>query len=332
MLRQDLIVHSTLTQGQTGSRRGGAPLLATRPSVGIAPLTVPAARDVLLVWFRASEVGALIEAVWKCGARPLVFAGSVRDAVRWTQLEVEGGNRLPRDFDVGILGMSRRSFDNLLGDLGAVRNRYGGYRVLERGHPAIDVWRLEETWGLRITNSSASLINVLRSFVLDVNAIAFDPHTELFYDWGSIRAITARSLGIAREPILHSHSTFAAKALLSSMRWSASLTPELARFVRRYLDINALAYEAKKAFGQRVILNFPQEIYNAVRGNRPYSQGRRLSYTPRAFLGLFESSHDTPGYSIVETVEASGTDTAASSGSDYTRRCEVGVHIVASSW
>src|SRR5205823_4700922 len=93
-----------------------------------------------------SGVPALTDAALACNARPLLFAGAVRDTI----LTIEHGlaARPPRDFDVGLLGLPRKTFDGLMGEFGAQPNRYGGYRQIRSAAPPVDVWRLEETLGL----------------------------------------------------------------------------------------------------------------------------------------------------------------------------------------
>src|SRR5262249_48782308 len=158
-----------------------------------------------------------------------LFAGAVRNAI----FEIEHGVALglPRDFDVGLIGTPRKAFDGLLTDLGARPNRYGGYRLTPPSAPPIDVWRLEETLCLRVHNAPCEVVNVLRSFVLDINAIVFDPLSGFFQGCGAVEAIRARRVGFVADVLVHSHATFAAKALLSAIRFSFDVTAPLERFV-----------------------------------------------------------------------------------------------------
>lgn len=59
------------------------------------------------------------------------------------------------------------------------RNRHGGYLLPAEGAPNWDVWRLEETIGLRKTGAPCSIENVVRTFNLDCNAVAMDLTTGL---------------------------------------------------------------------------------------------------------------------------------------------------------
>src|SRR5205814_1503737 len=89
---------------------------------------IPDARDLLLNGLGGSGVTALTEAALLCNARPLLFAGAVRDAI--LTIEHRRAPSLPRDFDVGLLGLTRETFDGLLRELRAQPNRYGGYRLI----------------------------------------------------------------------------------------------------------------------------------------------------------------------------------------------------------
>ncbi len=210
------------------------------------------ARDLLFDALKASGATALIEAALACNGRPLLFAGAVRDAV----FTVEHGTevRSPRDLDVGLVGMPREAFDGLLRELGAEPNRYGGYRVIQLGAPPLDVWRLEETLGLGVHNAPCELVNILRSFVLDINAIVFDPLSGFFHACGAVEAIRARRVGLTEGVLLHSADTFAAKAILSAIRFSLTPSASLEQFVWRYLRPATLAYEVSKSFGPQVYI------------------------------------------------------------------------------
>src|SRR5207237_2664184 len=76
----------------------------------------------------------------------------------------------------------------------------------------------------------------------------FDPLTGRFHGDLGVAAIRRRQVDLVPGPLNHSHATFAAKALLSSIRFSFSLTPRLDHFVRRYLSAPTLSYEASKVF------------------------------------------------------------------------------------
>jgi len=65
-----------------------------------------------------------------------------------------------------VADISRGDFDTVLRAFGR-RNRHGGYALRADGGLDWDVWRLEETIGLRKTGTPCSIENVLRTFNLD---------------------------------------------------------------------------------------------------------------------------------------------------------------------
>jgi hypothetical protein len=188
------------------------------------------------------------------GAHIFILAGALRDAIA---AHYEGeGTWDPRDLDIAVANVSGQLFDEVLIGLGR-RNRHGGYVLTRPGSPDWDVWRLEETIGLKKTGSPRSLENVLRSFNLDCNAIALDIRTGLFLDAGAIEAIRHKRLGFAEDAIHHSIDTFAAKALLLHLRLKYQLRDEMQHFVARNLQLNSLQYETAKVFPGAAVLSSP---------------------------------------------------------------------------
>jgi len=204
--------------------------------------------------FAAINADARTEALYqffKHGAHIFIVAGALRDAIA-AQYEGEGPGD-PRDFDIAVANVSRELFDEVLMDLGR-RNRHGGYVLSRPGLPDWDVWRLEETIGLKKTGSPRSLENMLRSFNLNCNAIALDVRTGLFLDGGAIEAIRHKCLGFAEDAIRHSQDTFAAKALLLQVRLNYRLTDEMRHFVAANLQPASLLYETAKVFPGAAVL------------------------------------------------------------------------------
>jgi len=182
---------------------------------------------------------------FKHGAQVFIVAGALRDAIA-AYYEGEGPGD-PRDFDIAVAGISRELFDEVLMGFGQ-RNRHGGYILSRPGSPDWDVWRLEETIGLKKTGAPRSLENMLRSFNLNCNAIALDVRTGLFLDAGAIDAIRHKRLGFADDVIHHSADTFAAKALLLHLRLNYQLTDEMRAFVAANLQPDSLLHETSKVF------------------------------------------------------------------------------------
>jgi hypothetical protein len=209
------------------------------------------ARDAVFAAINTDVRADALYEFFKHGASIFVVAGALRDAIA-AQYESEGPGD-PRDFDIAVANISRGLFDEVLMDLGR-RNRHGGYVLSRPGSPDWDVWRLEETIGLKKTGSPRSLENMLRSFNMNCNAIALDVRTGLFLDGGAIEAIRHKRLGFAEDAIRHSADTFAAKAVLLHLRLNYQLTDEMRHFVAANLQPGSLLYETAKVFPAAAVL------------------------------------------------------------------------------
>jgi hypothetical protein len=211
-------------------------------------------RDVVFTALHSDPRAQALDEFFRCGAEIYVVAGALRDAM---VIQYEGeGDQTPRDFDMAVSGLRREEFDGVLQSFGR-RNRHGGYVLPAEGAPNWDVWRLEETIGLRKTGAPCSIENVLRTFNLDCNAIAMDLRTGLVLDGGAIEAVRRRQVDFVHRAIRHSQETFAAKALLLNLRLKYAVSGELNRFVTVHLHLPTLAYEAQKIYPNFVALQHP---------------------------------------------------------------------------
>jgi hypothetical protein len=204
-------------------------------------IAIPAARDLLLSAIAGTGIGPICTRVLRRGGYPVVFAGAVRDAI----LTIETGATFkPRDFDIGIVGMNRAAFRSAFMHQGAA-NRHGGFRLERRGI-CVDAWRVEDTVGIRALRVPCTVTNILRSFVLSLNAVAFDPQSGRFFDEGCLDAVKSREVRLVERPLLHDEDTFSAKALISEVRFNFTVNPLLRNFTKAFLSRNALAHEAAK--------------------------------------------------------------------------------------
>ncbi|MGA8153281.1 MAG: hypothetical protein WB952_20185 [Terriglobales bacterium] len=226
----------------------------------------------MLALLACDDTQGLIRQFQRKHSRVYVFAGAVRDVLTWQE---HGGEAcLPRDLDVGVSGLPKVDFDRIMTEAGAVPNRFGGYRVRLHNTPAWDVWRLEDTIGLKLTGTRFSLENVLRSFVLDCNAIAFDIDTGEFLHLGGLKSIRQKRVDIARDAIFHSRATFAAKAVMLELKHALSLSPGLRIFVKHHLERNTLLHEARKSFSS-------EELPTQLLMLRVLNGARRLNHSDR---------------------------------------------------
>ena len=122
------------------------------------------AQKLLRAEIRAAGLDVIIKNLHSGPGRPYVFAGAVRDALLSV---IEKKRIVPKDFDIGIDGLTKAQFAKIGSQLKGQPNRYGGYRIRLRSRNVADIWRLEETIGIRLRHRSSSIENVLRSFVLE---------------------------------------------------------------------------------------------------------------------------------------------------------------------
>jgi hypothetical protein len=207
--------------------------------------------DRILASVYSDPRAAVLHEFLRHDARIYVLAGAIRDALAREYAGTSDGT--PRDFDIAISNVSRELFDSIVTTYG-VRNRHDGYLLTSHLLPRWDVWRLEDSVGLRKTNTVCTIENVLRTFNLSCNAIALDVRTGVFTDAGAIDSVGDQRVAFVPNAIVHSERTFAAKALLSQLRFSYAIDSELQHFVRKHLDRSALLHESLKIFPGLAVL------------------------------------------------------------------------------
>jgi len=196
-------------------------------------LVYETARDLLTTQCVESGVADVVSSINIQGGRPFLFAGAVRDAVRSALTSLPGA---PRDYDIGVSGMSRNRFGMLCRALGAQPNRHGGYRCCFSKMANMDLWRTEDTVGILVHACAPTISNILRSFILDLNAIAYDPNTGEFHDYGCLAALTMHRIGFVRSALLHDHSDFAGRAISLQVRFGFRMSPPIRSFVAEWHD------------------------------------------------------------------------------------------------
>jgi hypothetical protein len=209
-------------------------------------LNINSVRDAIQGELWQSAGKDLLEHLLSNGVKIVVFAGSVRDTI----LSHEHGfiDIKPRDWDIGITGIPVNEFDGILKEVGGTRNKYGGFKLFCDCAQSWEIWRQEDTVGLRKTRSPFSLRNLLHSFVLSCNAIAFDLDKGHICDCGALRSISTREVTILEDAIMHDRRVFAAKALNLTFRRPFKLSPNTQEFVDRHLELRNLIHEFQKVY------------------------------------------------------------------------------------
>lgn len=197
-------------------------------------------------WILRDGIGSLLGDIRSNGGRPYVLAGAVRDAIRAVAQERECS---PKDYDIGVASLNQESLRELTRRFGSRLNRSGGHQIVLRNGVTVDLWNLSESAGIKINRCRPSVRNVLRTFVLDVNAVAFDDSRCEILDLGCLAALRSRRIGILPSALLHSHSNFAARAIVLRSRLDLELTPGLEEFVGTFADENELRHQLSKPQG-----------------------------------------------------------------------------------
>jgi hypothetical protein len=206
-------------------------------------------RTALLTIFEQSGALAFSLELKKRGGSVSICAGAVRDAIAAYEDGIPHVE--PRDIDIGIGSVSRSEFDGIMREFGASPNRYGGYKIAG-GKCDLEFWRLQDTVGLKKTHASCTLQNVLRSFVLNCNAISFDPFSEACIDGGARDAIRAKHLDFVNNAIIHSEDLFASKAVILCLRHGFAASAAIQSFVIRNWTESCLRHELKKVFSEEL--------------------------------------------------------------------------------
>ncbi|MDH1662686.1 hypothetical protein N5E02_14925 [Stenotrophomonas sp. GD03777] len=126
---------------------------------------------------------------------------------------------------------SRGNIERFLQGRDWVRNKFGGYRVLQDKW-MYDLWSLEDTWAARAGYIACSdFDDLLRTTFFDIDSAAFHISSRrLIMSAAHVEAVRSKRLGInlAENP---SPSAMARRAVRMAMRNELSLSRELADYV-----------------------------------------------------------------------------------------------------
>lgn len=131
--------------------------------------TRPAWSSMHSVWRRLNGRG------WKT----YVVGGTIRDVL------LAPPGELPRDVDLIVQGAQPGELETVFGDLLDRRTRFGGLRLaaaIDRqsaGNPTggvlhFDIWRMEDTWGIRNANLTASVDDFVKTPFLNIDSVAVE--------------------------------------------------------------------------------------------------------------------------------------------------------------
>jgi hypothetical protein len=203
-----------------------------------------AAAQLLGRWIVRDGIASLLEDIRSSGGQPYLLAGAVRDAIRAVALSKECS---PKDYDIGVASLDHGALRELGRRFDSRLNRSGGHQILLGNGVIVDLWNLSESAGVKVNHCRPSVRNVLRTFVLDVNAVAFDDSRCEIFDLGCLAALRSRRIGILRSALLHSHSNFAARAMVLKSRLDLELTSDLKEFVVAFANRDEVRHQFSKS-------------------------------------------------------------------------------------
>ncbi len=153
----------------------------------------------------------------------------------------------PRDIDLILVGPTQVAMEETFRDLCVRKTRFGGlhlvrpfeYRRLARiqGDVLFDVWRLEDTWGLRVQGLPRTIDSFVKTPFLNIDSVAIDVSATTgsprVAESGFFESLSTRTLDINYEPNPFPLVCIV-RTLLMAAKLEFALTRRLASFVCGY--------------------------------------------------------------------------------------------------
>lgn len=176
-------------------------------------------------------VAEVLARINRHGWNAYIVGGALRDLI------LNPAGHCPRDIDVVVVGSTQSVFENGFRDLCVRRNRFGGLHLITSEQVDFDVWRLEDTWGVRTQGLSPTVYNFVKTPFLNVDSIAIEAFAENgqrgVYEHGFFEALASRVLDINYEsnpfPLV-----CIARSLIIAATFDFALSERLASFICDY--------------------------------------------------------------------------------------------------
>jgi poly(A) polymerase-like protein len=192
--------------------------------------------------------------------RTYVVGGAIRDLL----LGPKGS--WPRDVDVIVDGCSTRQLEAVFEDILIRRNRFGGLHlkrtvgtggaIAARVDLLFDVWRLQDTWGIKARHLAPTISNFLATPFLNIDSIAValsdDSGQPTVYERGFFQAVRTRTLEINNEPNPFPF-VCAARSLILAATLNFRLGTRLAHFIHTLMataSVSELVNAQRSHYGQ----------------------------------------------------------------------------------
>lgn len=159
----------------------------------------------------------------------------------------------PRDIDIIIAGVSNDTVSATFHDLLRRRTRFNGLHLVNqfhyggitpsRGETYFDVWRLEETWGIRNAKLKPTIEHFVQTPFLNIDSVAIElvpkGARRRVAECGFFDALTTRTLEINYAPNPFP-SVCIVRSLIMAAKLRFSLGPHLAAYISNYAESNSV--------------------------------------------------------------------------------------------
>lgn len=184
-------------------------------------------------------IDEVLQRIRRRGWRAFIVGGTIRDVM------LAPPSAFPRDIDIVLSGASQRELDVEFADLLKRTTRFGGLHLVKpinlvgdradvEAEIVFDVWRLEDTWGIRHAGLAPTIESFVRTPFLNIDSAAMEltPRNARRHlvEHGFFTSISSSLLEINYEP-----NPFPLVCIVRSLIMAAKLRfalgPSLARFV-----------------------------------------------------------------------------------------------------
>ncbi len=181
----------------------------------------------------------VFERVRQHGWRAHIVGGTLRDVM------LAPPSAFPRDIDIVISGASQKSLDEEFADLLMRRTRFGGLHLVKpvrltgglsgsETQVVFDVWRLEDTWGIKDAGLPPTIDSFVKTPFLNIDSAAIElvarNARRRLVEHGFYQSLSLGLLEINYEPNPFP-AVCIARSLIMAAKLKFSLGPSLARFV-----------------------------------------------------------------------------------------------------
>jgi hypothetical protein len=204
--------------------------------------------------FFSGQVGVDFERLRKCFPDTwdvYVLGGIIRNLLlnELRGIELENG-----DVDVVINGAATTGdLQSKIQDFIVRQNEFGGAKCrLSYEGLLFDVWRLDDHVSLSITPGPHTLLHLLQHNVIDVDAVVWEPKTDLLHDYGCIRAIRRGRIELIKDGIACDFAPAqVAHILIVAAKTGFELSQEAANFIRDVCSDNQKQTEVAKVLRRK---------------------------------------------------------------------------------